>query len=127
MANSYPSPAKVNLFLKVLGKRADGYHDIVSIVDIVSLEDVLHVEQVSEDLVEVEDDKHLLPSGPANTVYRAAMLLKETYQIKGGVRLFIEKNIPIGAGLGGPSSNAATALKALVKTVECTCQCRGAL
>ena len=115
MIETYPSPAKVNLFLKVLGKRADGYHDIVSIVDIVSLEDVLRLEEVSEDLVAVEDDKHLLPSGPANTVYRAAMLLKETYRIRTGVRLFIEKNIPIGAGLGGPSSNAATALKALVK------------
>ena len=115
MIETYPSPAKVNLLLKVLGRRPDGYHDIVSIVDIVSLKDVLRVEEVSEDLVAVEDDKHLLPSGPANTVYRAAMLLKETYHIKRGARLFIQKNIPIGAGLGGPSSNAATALKALAK------------
>jgi 4-diphosphocytidyl-2-C-methyl-D-erythritol kinase len=115
MAETYSSPAKINLFLKVLGKRPDGYHDIVSVVDIISLEDILRVEEGPEDLVIVEDDKHLLPSGPANTLYRAAMLLKETCNIGRGVRLFLEKNIPIGAGLGGPSSNAAAALKALVK------------
>jgi 4-diphosphocytidyl-2-C-methyl-D-erythritol kinase len=114
MSDTYLSPAKVNLLLKVLRKRPDGYHDIVSIVDIISLKDVLRVEEVPEDTVIVEDDKHLLPSGPVNTVYRAAMLLKETYHIKRGVRLFVEKKIPIGAGLGGPSSNAATTLNALV-------------
>ena len=111
---TYPSPAKVNLLLKVLGKRPDGYHDIVSIVDIISLYDVLLVEEAPEDTITVEDDKHILPSGPGNTVYRAAMLLKKTYEVKRGARLFIEKKIPIGAGLGGPSSNAACALKALV-------------
>jgi 4-diphosphocytidyl-2-C-methyl-D-erythritol kinase len=115
MAETFTSPAKVNLFLKVVGKRPDGYHNIVSIVDIISLNDVLRIEETSEDLVTVDDEKHLLPSGPANTIYRAAMLLKETYHIRRGARLFIEKNIPIGAGLGGPSSNAAAALKALVK------------
>jgi 4-diphosphocytidyl-2-C-methyl-D-erythritol kinase len=115
MAETFTSPAKVNLFLKVVGKRPDGYHNIVSIVDIISLNDVLRIEETSEDLVTVDDEKHLLPSGPANTIYRAAMLLKETYHVRRGARLFIEKNIPIGAGLGGPSSNAAAALKALVK------------
>jgi 4-diphosphocytidyl-2-C-methyl-D-erythritol kinase len=115
MADTYSSPAKVNLLLKVLGRRPDGYHDIVSVVDIVSLEDVLRVEEASEDLIVVEDDKHVLPSGPANSVFKAATLLKETYHIKRGVRIFIQKNIAMGAGLGGPSSNAATALKALVK------------
>jgi 4-diphosphocytidyl-2-C-methyl-D-erythritol kinase len=114
MPDTYLSPAKVNLFLKVLGKRPDGYHDIVSIVDIISLRDVLQIEEVSEDLVIVEDERHLLPSGPANTIYRAAMLLKETYHVERGVRVFVKKEIPIGAGLGGPSSNAAAALNALV-------------
>jgi 4-diphosphocytidyl-2-C-methyl-D-erythritol kinase len=114
MIETYLSPAKVNLFLKVLGKRPDGYHDLVSIVDIISLNDVLQVEEVPEDIVIVEDERHLLPSGPANTIYRAAMLLKETYRIERGVHISVRKEIPIGAGLGGPSSNAATALNALV-------------
>ena len=114
MIETYSSPAKVNLFLKVLGKRTDGYHDLVSVVDIISLNDVLQVEEVSEDIVIVEDEGHLLPSGPANTIYRAAMLLKETYHVERGVRLRVKKEIPIGAGLGGPSSNAATVLNALV-------------
>ncbi len=112
---TYPSPAKVNLFLKVLGERPDSYHEIVSLVDIISLEDELRVEEIPEDAVIVEDDGHLLPSGPANTIYRSAALLKEAYRVKRGVRLFVEKKIPIGAGLGGPSSNAAATLIALVK------------
>jgi 4-diphosphocytidyl-2-C-methyl-D-erythritol kinase len=113
MIETYSSPAKVNLLLKVLGRRPDGYHNLVSIVDIISLNDMLRVEEIPEDGITVGDDRNLLPTGPANTVYRAAMLLKQTYHVKRGARLFIEKNIPIGAGLGGPSSNAATALKAL--------------
>ncbi len=112
---TYPSPAKVNLFLKVLGERPDSYHEIVSLVDIISLEDELRVEEIPEDAVIVEDDGHLLPSGSANTIYRSAALLKEAYGVKRGVRLFVEKKIPIGAGLGGPSSNAAATLIALVK------------
>jgi 4-diphosphocytidyl-2-C-methyl-D-erythritol kinase len=112
---TYASPAKVNLYLKVVGKRADGYHDIVSVVDIISLKDVLHIEAVPDSVISVDDTKHLLPSGPANTIYKAAALLKEKFRIKEGAHITVDKKIPIGAGLGGPSSNAATALKALVK------------
>jgi 4-diphosphocytidyl-2-C-methyl-D-erythritol kinase len=107
------SPAKINLFLKVLSKRPDGYHNIVSLVDLVSLCDVLHIEEDSRDRVIVEDDRGLLPQGPENTVYRAIMLLKERFKVALGVRVVIEKRIPIGAGLGGGSGNAATVMKEL--------------
>ena len=102
------SPAKVNLYLKVLSRRPDGYHNLVSLVDIISLADTLIVQELADDSVLVDDDKGLLPKGPANTIYRAAMLLKQTYSVTRGVRVYVEKKIPIGAGLGGPSSNAAT-------------------
>jgi len=109
------SPAKVNLFLKVLSKKSDGYHNIVSIVDIISLYDVISIEKLEDDVVMVSDDRDVLPEGQANTIYRAAMLLKKIFNICSGVKIFVEKHIPIGSGLGGPSSNAATVLKELVR------------
>jgi 4-diphosphocytidyl-2-C-methyl-D-erythritol kinase len=113
MKQTFLSPAKVNLFLKVLSKRSDGYHNIISMVDPVSLYDLIHVEETDNDCIMVKDDKGVLPEGEQNTVYRAAKRIKETYSIRKGVRIYVEKKIPIGSGLGGPSSNAATVLKAL--------------
>jgi len=115
MAQTIYSPAKVNLMLKVLSRRPDGYHNLVSLVDVVSLYDTLYIEETDTDSVTVDDDKGVLPKGPANTIYKAAMLLKETFGVSRGVRVFVEKHIPIGAGLGGPSSNAASVLKALIR------------
>lgn len=115
MTHTVLSPAKVNLFLKVVSKRPDGYHNIVSIVDLISLFDVIHFEETSDDIVTVRDDKDVLPRDMGNTMYRAATSLKERFNIKSGIHICIEKNIPIGSGLGGPSSNAATVLKELVK------------
>lgn len=115
MIRTVLSPAKVNLFLKVVSKRPDGYHNIVSIVDIISLCDVIHIKVIPDGTVTVKDDKGVLPDGMANTVYRAVVALKEIFNISSGVNIFIEKNIPIGSGLGGPSSNAASVLKELVK------------
>jgi 4-diphosphocytidyl-2-C-methyl-D-erythritol kinase len=109
------SPAKVNLFLKVVSKRPDSYHNIVSIVDIISLFDIIHMEEIPDNIVTIKDDKGVLPQGMANTMYRAAIALKERYKISSGINIYIEKNIPIGSGLGGPSSNAATVLRELIK------------
>lgn len=109
------SPAKVNLFLKVLSKRPDGYHNIVSIVDPISLYDVISFEEQENDEIIVKDDKGILPDGNANTIYRAVVALRDRCNIKRGVRVFVEKHIPIGSGLGGPSSNAASVLNGLVR------------
>ena len=111
MEHVFLSPAKVNLFLKVVSRRPDGYHNLVSLVDPISLYDVLHVEEEPTDRVIIEDDCNLLPQGPGNTIYRAIMALKERYGVKRGVRVMVEKRIPIGAGLGGPSSNAAVVIR----------------
>ncbi len=113
MKQTFLSPAKVNLVLKVLSKRPDKYHNIFSIVDPVSLYDLIHIEEIDNDCIVVKDDKGILPEGELNTVYRAAKRIKDTYSIRKGVYIYVEKRIPIGSGLGGPSSNAATVLKAL--------------
>jgi 4-diphosphocytidyl-2-C-methyl-D-erythritol kinase len=113
MEHVFYSPAKVNLLLKVLSKRDDGYHNIVSIVAPISIYDVIHLEERRDNEIIVTDDKNCLPEGKANTIYRAIMLLKEKYRVKAGLRVHVEKRIPIGSGLGGPSTDAATVLKAL--------------
>ncbi len=115
MTHTILSPAKVNLFLKIVSKRPDGYHNIVSIVDIISLFDIIHMEEIPDDIVTVKDDKGVLPQGMANTMYRAIIALKKRFKISSGVHVYIEKKIPIGSGLGGPSSNAATVLRELIK------------
>ncbi len=109
------SPAKVNLFLKVVSKRPDGYHNLISIVDRISLHDVIHLEEEGGGRVSVRDNLGLLPDGPENTIYRAIRLLKERYGVSAGARVFVEKHIPLGSGLGGGSSNAATVIKELVR------------
>jgi 4-diphosphocytidyl-2-C-methyl-D-erythritol kinase len=113
MKQTFLSPAKVNLVLKVLSKRPDGYHNIFSIVDPVTLYDLIHIEETDNECIVVKDDKGLLPEGEQNTIYRAAKRIKETYSVRKGVNIHVEKRIPIGSGLGGPSSNAATVMKAL--------------
>jgi len=108
------SPAKVNLFLKVVSRRDDGYHNIVSIVDLITLYDKITIKSLPYEKIIVEDDKSILPKDNSNTIYRAAKMLKERYGIKKGAFIFVEKNIPIGSGLGGPSSNAVSTIKGLV-------------
>jgi 4-diphosphocytidyl-2-C-methyl-D-erythritol kinase len=109
------SPAKVNLLLKVVSKRPDGYHNLVSIVDLVSLYDRMHIRIIPDGGVVVRDTAGLSPDGQENTVYRAIMLLRERFRQTSGVEVQIEKGIPMGAGLGGGSGDAATVMKALVR------------
>jgi len=118
MKQTFLSPAKVNLVLKVVSKRQDGYHNIFSLVDLVSLYDRICIEETDDDCIIVKDDKGLLPEDERNTMYRAAKRLKDAYYIRKGVSVCVEKRIPIGSGLGGPSSNAATVLKALSRMWE---------
>ena len=113
MKTSVISPAKVNLYLKVLSRRPDGYHNLQSLVDIISLADIIHIEDIPGSDIILDDDKGALPKGEGNTVFRAVRALNEAAGLRRGVRIYIEKNIPVGAGLGGPSSNAAAVLKEL--------------
>jgi 4-diphosphocytidyl-2-C-methyl-D-erythritol kinase len=106
------SPAKINLFLEVLGKRADGFHEIESIMQTVSLVDTLYLHPIKSGIKIITNHPEL-SSGRDNLVYRAADLIKKGYGIKKGIRIVLEKRIPIGGGLGGGSSNAAAVLLGL--------------
>lgn len=101
------SPAKVNLTFKVLSKRSDGYHDIETHMQVVSLSDYLHF-SLESDHISCTDPT--IPCDERNLVHKARALFFEKTLIDKPVSIHIEKNIPHGAGLGGGSSNAATTL-----------------
>ena len=109
------SPAKINLFLDVFGKRSDGYHDIITIFEKIDLCDTIRLEGLPANEIKVTSDNKELPLDETNLAYKAALILKDIYNISSGVGIHIDKKIPIAAGLGGGSSNAATALKGLNK------------
>ena len=107
-----PSYAKVNLHLQVVGRRPDGYHELRTLFQTVDLADELEVGLAAEG-VTLEVSGAELPGGPANLAYRAAAGFLERWGDGRGARLRLRKRIPVGAGLGGGSSNAATVLRAL--------------
>jgi 4-diphosphocytidyl-2-C-methyl-D-erythritol kinase len=106
------SPAKINLFLNVLSKREDGYHEIHTLFERVSLCDELTILPYPSG-IKIETDSAQIPRGRSNLVFQAAQLLRQVCGISRGALIRIKKNIPVGAGLGGGSSNAATALLGL--------------
>lgn len=114
----FVSPAKINLFLNVLRKRKDGYHEIETLFERISLTDEITLLKIPSG-IRVECSGvgarliEPLPQDSRNLAYRAAKLLKDEYDVREGVFIQIKKRIPIGAGLGGGSSNAATVLLGL--------------
>jgi 4-diphosphocytidyl-2-C-methyl-D-erythritol kinase len=108
------APAKINLFLEIQNKRSDGYHNLESIMQTVSLYDNLSFENTGKDIFLSSSDKSL-PTDETNIVYKAAKTVKDRFNINKGVKIYLTKEIPIGAGLGGGSSDAAATLKALIK------------
>jgi 4-diphosphocytidyl-2-C-methyl-D-erythritol kinase len=114
------APAKINWFLSVLGKRKDGYHDIVSLMQCITLSDSLVIENFpSLEVVTAAD----IPR-QENLVYKAAKLMKEKTGIVSGVKITLHKEIPLAAGLGGGSSDAASTLRGLsgLWNLDCTPQ-----
>lgn len=107
------SPAKINLFLKVLARRPDGYHNIETLFERINLCDKIILQNIPRNIIEIRSKHPLLPKGRTNLAYIAASLLKKDFLINKGVRITIEKRIPIGSGLGGGSSDAATVLLGL--------------
>jgi 4-diphosphocytidyl-2-C-methyl-D-erythritol kinase len=110
---------KVNLFLRVIGLRRDGFHEVETILHGVNLYDEIEIEasgdEVDVTMGFVEGLAGTLPSKEENLIARAAMLLAEGHENARGARLRVRKGIPVGAGLGGGSSNAAGALVALAE------------
>ena len=114
------APAKVNLFLEVLGKRPDGYHDLATLMMAVSLYDTLEFKEdrskafgfdlVPQSEVAPREDRPSLSTGPENLICRAAELLRLRTGHEGGARVRLHKRIPLAAGLAGGSSDAAATL-----------------
>lgn len=103
MSFSLKAPAKINWFLSVLNRRDDGYHNIVSIMQCIDLFDEISFEHADD--IELASDLQI-PAAD-NLVYKAAVLLREVSGYKKGARISLKKNIPVTAGLGGGSSDAA--------------------
>jgi len=105
------APAKVNLTLEVTGRRADGYHEIATVFQCVDLCDRLVLEDAAT--LSLESTSPDVPVDERNLALRAAQLLREAARIDRGVHVRLDKRIPVGAGLGGGSSDAAAALLGL--------------
>lgn len=107
------APAKINLFLEVLAKRADGYHEIATLMVAINLFDTLEMRALPAGKIELTCDEPALSTGPDNLVQKAAHALCATAGLKGGASIHLKKRIPMAAGLGGGSSDAAAALTGL--------------
>ncbi|HLR02638.1 MAG TPA: 4-(cytidine 5'-diphospho)-2-C-methyl-D-erythritol kinase [Virgibacillus sp.] len=105
--------AKITLSLDVLGKRDDGYHDVEMVMTTIDFSDRLELYPLTQDRIEVTADNQYVPNDERNLAYKAAHELKKIYQIPYGVRIDIQKKIPVSAGLGGGSSDAAAVLRGL--------------
>lgn len=106
------APAKVNLYLKVLGKRTDGYHDILSIMVPINIYDEIFFKKLDSG-IRLQCTDPALPQDERNLAFKAAKLYLNKLNIRKGIYIKISKNIPVAAGLGGGSSNAAAVLKGL--------------
>ena len=106
------SPAKINLFLQVTGKRPDGYHELFSLMCRVDLFDTILL-QFDFKNIRIESSHPQVPLDETNLAYRAAAVFFKALNVNDGLKIIIDKSIPIAAGLGGGSSNAASVLKGL--------------
>ncbi|MBD2666545.1 4-diphosphocytidyl-2-C-methyl-D-erythritol kinase [Richelia sinica FACHB-800] len=108
------APAKINLYLEIIGDRPDGYHELAMIMQTISLADQIDIHAASTDYIRVYCDHPQVPTDKTNLVYRAAALMAEqfpdAYSQFGGVDITVKKRIPVAAGLAGGSTNAAAVL-----------------
>ncbi|WP_086348406.1 4-(cytidine 5'-diphospho)-2-C-methyl-D-erythritol kinase [Candidatus Enterococcus clewellii] len=107
------APAKINLGLDALYKREDGYHELEMVMASVDLADRLFFETLTENQIIIETDNSFIPVDQKNHAFAAAELVKKKFQIETGVRIYIEKRIPVAAGLAGGSSDCAATLRGL--------------
>lgn len=112
---SLPSFAKINWRLQVLGKRSDGYHEVRTFLQSISLHDELRFESCESDTIRLTCDDPTIPTDETNLIVRAANVLRERCGLQSGAALHLRKLIPARGGLGGGSSNAAVALLGLAR------------
>lgn len=104
--------AKINLALDVIRKREDGYHELEMIMAPITLHDLIYI-NVIDNGIEIDSNSKIMPTDDRNIMYKVAALMKERYQIKKGVKIFVYKHIPTQAGLAGGSSDGAAVIKAM--------------
>lgn len=109
------APAKINLALDVLHKRPDGFHEVEMIMTTIDLADRVELELLHEDKIHILSHNRYVPDDQRNLAFQAAQLLKDRFHVKQGVKISIEKTIPVAAGLAGGSSDAAATLRGLNK------------
>lgn len=110
-----PAFAKINWVLRVVGRRADNFHELHTIFQTITLHDRLSFETLDGERLELECDVEDIPTDETNLVHRAARALREHYGVRAGARIRLEKRIPAQGGLGGGSSDAALTLLALAR------------
>ncbi|RDW16849.1 4-(cytidine 5'-diphospho)-2-C-methyl-D-erythritol kinase [Oceanobacillus chungangensis] len=113
MALLEKAPAKINLSLDVLGKRNDGYHNVEMIMTTIDLADRIELTPLEQDKIIISLESRYVPNDERNLAYKAADIFKKKYGITMGVHIKIEKNIPVSAGLGGGSTDAAAVLRGM--------------
>lgn len=109
---------KINLGLDVLGRRENGYHDVRMVMQTVYLYDQIRIRKKREPGIELKTNLRYLPDDENNLAYKAARILMEEFQLGGGVRIELEKHIPVAAGMAGGSSNAAAVLYGMNRLFE---------
>ena len=102
--------AKINLGLDVLGRRENGYHDVRMVMQSVYLYDNVRLEAREEPGIELSSNLYYLPDDSGNIAYKAEQMMIEEFHLEGGVRITLDKHIPVAAGMAGGSSNAAAVL-----------------
>lgn len=106
------APAKVNLTLNVIGKRSDGYHELESVMQQINLHDIISLHTGGRG-IKVTSNSVQIPNNEENLAFQAAHLLYSEFSLTPGMQIFIEKNIPVGAGLAGGSTDAAAVIKGI--------------
>ncbi|MBO7748064.1 4-(cytidine 5'-diphospho)-2-C-methyl-D-erythritol kinase [Paenibacillus sp. MWE-103] len=112
------APAKINLLLDVLRKREDGFHEVEMIMTMVDLADRLEMEELHSDSIIISSQAGYIPLDEKNLAFQAARLIKDRYNVRKGVYIHLDKNIPVAAGLAGGSSDAAATLRGLNRLWE---------
>ncbi len=105
--------AKINLSIDVIGKRKDNYHELDMIIQSVNLYDTIKIKKNNSGKISLKCSDESLPTDIKNDAYKAAFLMKEEFSLKSGYNIYIEKKIPIEAGLGGGSSDAASVINSI--------------
>ena len=106
---------KINLDLDVIGKREDGYHLVRMVMQTVDIYDTVTISEIPGEEIELTTDSGKIPSGPSNLVWRAANVMRREFGLTKGVRIHLDKKIPIAAGMAGGSADAAAVFRLLRK------------